>query len=356
MKGLAHGLLLASLAGCSKDDGVSDVSAMQGSGQQGKQDRSARADGADAGAPDVSGTDGPGDDDAPNEDASGDDDAIAAMDDAPGPTTENEPDMVVFGGNGTPVVVEPEPGASVPASDDPDPDPDPDEPASEEEPAEDPLVSCAGVAGAGDGVLIDDMEDGDLESLAQDERSGSWFSYDDGSGGSHSLLMESVTNGPSGGTRAARIVDGGFSEWGSGVGVGMRWDDGSGSRCVYDASYYTGLHLWLRGNGAPVRIIAINPAIIPASEGGACVDEDTCWDNHGYSLETSEDWTEVFVPFSELLQRWTEPPLPFDPTQIFSIEFTLDAYVDYDIWIDDLGFYREGEDLPAYGASLLTAE
>jgi hypothetical protein len=198
------------------------------------------------------------------------------------------------------------------------------------------------------------MEDGNLDSLQQDERSASWFYYDDGTDGTHSLLMDAVTGGLADSTRAAHITGGGFTDWGSGVGVGMRWDDGSGSRCVYDASYYTGFHLWIRGNGAPIRIIATIPAIIPSSEGGTCTNPDECWDNHGYLLDTTDEWTEVFVPFSELSQRWTDPPLAFDPTRIFTVEFTLEPYLDYDVWIDDLGFYREGEELPAYGQSLVS--
>lgn len=361
MKSLALCLVVSLvLGGCAAEDGVQQVAVEQdqGAGKKGKGTRAANDDAAndeDANDDDAEDPAADGASADAGSDADVDTDVPDDEDDAPTTPGEEDPeDTVVFGGGGgVEVVVEPEGGSALP--DEPIAEPAPDEPAPDE-PVEDPLVACDGVHGSGDGTLIDDMEDGDLESLWQDERAGTWFYYDDGSDGAHSLLMDSVEGGATGSTRAVHITGGGFSEWGSGAGVGLRWDDGSGDRCVYDASYYTGLRLWLRGNGAPVRIIAINPAVIPVSEGGNCGESDTCWDNHGVSLETTEEWTEVFVPFADLSQRWSEPLLSFDPTQIYTVEFTLDAGVDYDVWIDDLGFYREGEALPAYGESLVTDE
>jgi hypothetical protein len=134
----------------------------------------------------------------------------------------------------------------------------------------------------------------------------------------------------------------------------MRWNGASGERCVYDASPYTGIRFWTRGNDVSVRLIATNPVIIPTSEGGTC--EVECWDNHGVAFTAPSEWTEVFVPFTELAQRWTTPLVAFDATGIFTVEFTLDVDLDYDIWIDDLGFYVDGEELPAYSPDLASVE
>lgn len=370
MKKLQMALLAAWLCACSEPDGTQqvDVSASEKprkprTSQEDAGKAAAGNDAKPAGANDGSEPEAATTDDAepeattPNDHSqpSGDDVGVA------GPEPEMEEDTVDFGGGGVDVVVEPSAEPAAPdddpgddaADDDPaDDDPRDDEDDSRDEPAEPPLVSCAGVMGAGDGSLIDDFEDVNLDTLVQDERDGSWFYYDDDTGGSHSVLIDPLADTRSG--YGLHISGGDFSEWGSGVGVGLRWTATGEERCVYDASYYTGLRFWIRGNGATVRVQAMNPIVIPEVEGGACADPDACWDNHGVDVESEADWTEVFLPFSEFAQRWTEPPVAFDAASIFTIEFTFESYVDYDIWIDDLGFYREGEELPPYSPNLET--
>jgi hypothetical protein len=351
------GLLLvaAVLSACGKNDEVDQSdSTAEGTGEgPGREDPAVEQEPAL--------DNGPGDDDGANDDGETSDgdagDAGPGSDDGSSPVAAPEPalepeDTVDFGGGGVDVVVEPtqEPAPSgEPSSDQPTPDdePLPDEiPEPIDEPSEPPLVACEGAKGNGDGALIDDFEDTNLDTLVQDQREASWFYYDDGSGGAHTVLVDPAEPDREG--YAIHIAGGGFTDWGSGVGVGLRWTGESDERCVYDASYYTGVRFWMVGNGATVRVQGMNPIVIPELEGGTCTDPDACWDNHGVDVASEMVWTEVFLPFGEFTQRWTEPPVAFDPASIFTIEFTLESYQDYDIWIDDLGFYREGEEVPPY--------
>jgi hypothetical protein len=68
-----------------------------------------------------------------------------------------------------------------------------------------------------------------------------------------------------------------------------------------------------------------------------------CW-NGGRSLRVlSQDWRLYTIDFSELVQEtWgtQSPGGSPDLTQVLSIEFHLPAVLDFDLWLDDIAFFR----------------
>ena len=63
-------------------------------------------------------------------------------------------------------------------------------------------------------------------------------------------------------------------------------------------------------------------------------------DKHGSWVNLTENWELYFLPFSEMRQAgWGKAAPYFDLTQVLGIGFDYQAG-SWDIWIDDVGFYR----------------
>ena len=99
---------------------------------------------------------------------------------------------------------------------------------------------------------------------------------------------------------------------------------------------------WARGNGGPVRYLSAVPGVVPLTEGGSCKVEATCWDDHTTHLVFDDVWRQYFVPFDVLEQTgWGADAGPYDPAQIFTLQFQTDQNEDFDYWVDDLSFYTD---------------
>lgn len=213
--------------------------------------------------------------------------------------------------------------------------------------ADNPIGYCAEAVALGDTLLVDDFEDGDLETLRVDNRAGRWFTYDDATpGGTLSLQME-----PSDAeSMALHVVSKGWSEWGSGIGVTMRFTVTGEEICYYDASQYDGIRFLAKGTGAP-RLAVAEPSTTPIESGGVCSPALSCYDHHGISVALTETWVEYRFRFDELQQAgWGIAVGPANPSELFAIHFQMGASRDSDIWIDDLGFFRLGDESADAGA------
>lgn len=210
-------------------------------------------------------------------------------------------------------------------------------------PIEGRIVRCDEARGGAEDPTIDDMEDEDLETLDQDGRRGTWYSYGDSSAdSSHELEIEAVDDGASGSDFALRTQGEGFTRWGAGVGFllieGVEDEEGEPVQCSYDASYYDGLRFYAKGNDVEVRVKLAVPDVLPIDDGGFCA--ESCYDDHGVDLTFSEEWEEYEVPFSALEQQgWGFDAGPFDPSAVRFIQFQVQRNVDFDFWIDELEFF-----------------
>jgi hypothetical protein len=252
----------------------------------------------------------------------------------------SETDSGLFGGGTMPISVMPtdtaEPTPETPAT------VNPDDPS-----AANPLVECASAVATGLDSRIDDFESGSDQILEVDNRSGGWYDYDDDTTSAVQTIERLKSEGAPGGGLGGvlHVSSDGFPSY-SGVGFGLRWTETGSEHCYYDASYYDGMRFWARGSGS-VRLALQNPSVRPVSMGGTCPDDASCYDSHGYDFTLNTDWTEYSVSFSTLEQAgWGTPVGAFDPSKLFTVEFQFASGSGYDLWLDDVDFYKDGEPAP----------
>lgn len=196
--------------------------------------------------------------------------------------------------------------------------------------------------------MIDDMEDGNLQILPGDDmnppRSGDWFMDNDGSPeGIHEPdieadLMTSL-DPPRGDSRMAlhtRANDR-FTAYGASVAVFLNDDD------FYDASGYRGITFWARaeeGSSRRLKVMFIDRQTRPT--GGIC-DEAAgeCYDHFHRPVTLTSDWKHFKIPAECLKQggygKQFDAPLL---DQLWGLYFSFEANQAFDIWIDDVAFYR----------------
>lgn len=226
------------------------------------------------------------------------------------------------------------------------------------------IDTAEGAAGAGPAsrtlLLLDDFEDGDTRSKFLLNARGYWFSISSGVPGQlfpapdcpfvTSLLDASISDGSSiaihsyglgFGTRATDYAQ-----------VGVTLHAGA-PQCLQpvDASNLTGVRFKARtGTLAPsafglIRLYVKTVLVASPDNRGTCT--GVCFDSHGATVAVTDQWTEYFVPFTQLTQQGWGTPAPFLPSQILDLLWspTVDQYGSlapcFDYWIDDVAFYKE---------------
>lgn len=199
-----------------------------------------------------------------------------------------------------------------------------------------PIAACDYAVGGTGSALIDDFEDGNVTTLEHDGRAGTWFFYDDATSGTRA---DSVEIDPQG-ERSGRVLSfsaSGFTDWGSGFGVGFNWNSG---QCTYDASVYDGVEFWLKGEGN-TRVTLQNLSVRPIALGGQCPTDASCFDSHGVDLTLPATWTHFRLPFADFLQAgWGTGVGPLDPAALYVLEFQLGGIGSHSVWLDDVAFYK----------------
>jgi hypothetical protein len=208
--------------------------------------------------------------------------------------------------------------------------------------------------------LIDDMEDGDerLPVPPRDGRNGRWNSYNDGSpcaaqwpsakGFFKMSLITPLARESS--AYAARTYGQGFQAAPSGGWAAMELsfkgdsplpDAGDAGLLTenYDAHAYLGITFYGRigaDTQTEVRVNLATPQTLP--QGGTCV---VCYDSFGDTITLSSDWRQYILPFGELQQRGFGDAVPFfDASHIYTVTFAFAGPSPFDLWIDDIAFYR----------------
>ena len=188
--------------------------------------------------------------------------------------------------------------------------------------------------------MIDDFEDGNGALLPEDGRQGFWYIFNDGSVGSSQMppsdMVLPVDGGANNTSYAMHTSGSGFTVWGAGLGIDFRNMGGNNPlKLPYDASSYSGIVLMAKGNG-PIRVSVQIEATVPVAEGGTC--ESEC-DAHGILLDFTEDWQQFELPFDQLAQEGWGTPADWDAMTTTSILFRVNPNVDFDFWVDEIGFY-----------------
>lgn len=204
---------------------------------------------------------------------------------------------------------------------------------------------------AGSALLIDDLEDGDGSAGVVLGQPNSWWIASDGSGtvappADAVPAPQAIPGGRSASQRAMRVTGSGFTVWGADVSVGMTEDGPQGP--FMNAGEFAGIRFWARlgeMNQSPVRFQIQDRQTQPA--GGVCDltpdSEERCYNGFGTSLEAlGRDWRLYELSFSGLVQRegWGHRGNSVDATGIRNVEWAFEPGLDFDLWIDDVSFYR----------------
>jgi hypothetical protein len=197
--------------------------------------------------------------------------------------------------------------------------------------------------GDGDGIpiepdnMIDNFEDGDGALIPNGGRQGYWYAFNDMTEGATQTPPTDMVlpeDGGAGGTAMALHTTGtGFAEWGAGIGIDLNGLDGI--KGIYDASGFTGIVVTAKGNGQ-IRASVQLEATIPPIEGGTCALD--C-DPHGKVLLLSDEWQQFTLTFDELNQEGWGTPAAWDASKVVGVQFKVGKDVDFDFWIDEIGFY-----------------
>jgi len=194
-------------------------------------------------------------------------------------------------------------------------------------------------------ALIDDLEDGNDEIIETTERSGSWYTYNDGTSSAQqapaaSNAFQPTAGGPNDSTFMAFTEGQGFTDWGAGMGLDLNGADTVGAtKGTVDASTYAGVTFTARGN-VSISVNLVVDEVLSESLGGLCVaDGSDCDDTHQVIVDLKNDWTQYSVSFDSVIQSGWGKAVAFDPSRLVSIQFGVAPGETFQVAIDNVGFY-----------------
>jgi hypothetical protein len=189
-------------------------------------------------------------------------------------------------------------------------------------------------------ALLDDFNDGDSVAAPEAGREAYWFTVVDDTAGTlvPSGAFFPVAGGPDG-SRAAHVSAENFTDWGAALVANISHKEAT--RCPYNASAFAGLRFVAKGHGN-VRAQLSMPGVVDQEFGGACDAKggEICYDLHGTFISLTEQYRVYELPWSVFLQRGFGKQVPFDPTTIFSLQFSFETPdLPVDFWLDDVAFW-----------------
>lgn len=186
--------------------------------------------------------------------------------------------------------------------------------------------------------LVDDMEDANTTVILGEGRSGVWHILSDGTG-QGIIRPERLEGHVKSGSYAMHASGSGFTNWGAGLGLDLN-NPGqhADTKAPYDASEFTGIEFWAR-SARPMSIAIALPDANTDPSGGRC---SACGHHWHTTVAVESEWKRFAIEFGKLvLDPGTEPaPAAPDLRTLTSIQFRVNANIEYDFWIDDLAFLR----------------
>jgi hypothetical protein len=181
-------------------------------------------------------------------------------------------------------------------------------------------------------LLIDDFEDGDSIPLSGSGTDGYWYVYTDHTAGTLSPpdgdRITPAYVGAAGTLRSAHVVGGGFTAYGAGL---ILWPNLK--HCAFDVSALRGISFWVKGTSSMTLSLATPQTLDPKYCGTSCND----FYSKTYALTTT--WTPYQVAWSSLKQAGWGTPAAFVPSQVEYFQFSFGANVDFELYLDEVGFY-----------------
>jgi hypothetical protein len=196
-----------------------------------------------------------------------------------------------------------------------------------------------GSSAGGCGDLIDNMEDGDGYICRGNGRVGQWYSYGSnitplppGPAPTAPISPAPVVPPRSGSAFAMHLAGSSITAvTGSALGVDLQLNGATYG--VYDASVYSGISFYAKGNVNIDVLVDSGPTTLPMY-GGSCLSVCTPYQT---SVALTPSWTLYTVSFATLVGG--SPA--FDKGSLTHIQFRVaSATLGADLWIDDLSFFR----------------
>jgi hypothetical protein len=188
---------------------------------------------------------------------------------------------------------------------------------------------------------FDDAADMGLDVMAVSP-GGKWTLDKDGSSGTAALAVED--SGSAEQKKAAHFHGAGLTTWGADMAATL-----SGPTTPVDGSTYSGISFKVKA-GANNKATAItvkmqNADSLPAC--GMCDPADmmskACYSGYAASANISgTGWSPVQIPWASMkAPAWgLHTSTAVDPKQLFVISIVVDKGADFDLWIDDVAFYK----------------
>lgn len=207
-----------------------------------------------------------------------------------------------------------------------------------------PTTPCSRQATNGQST-IENFDDGD-PFITGDGRNGMWFTFDDGSGGQQiptSPDWSLTRGGPSDDGWMLHARGGGFSIWGSGVGVSFAWDTTADRACAYDATPWDGISFWAKGNVSGFAIGLPELDVVPVERGGRC--EAGCDGSHQALVDLAECWQQYAFTFAEFEPAsWSPEVGSVNAAELTGVQFLVSPNSSpdnrFEYWLDDIEFFR----------------
>src|SRR5262249_28312309 len=125
----------------------------------------------------------------------------------------------------------------------------------------------------------DNLDDGDDRILMTGGRQGPWHSFNSSNGGNQQPPISGPFAPQSGGANGTPYA---VHTTGSGYtygGVGFDLNNSNSTIASYDASAFTGITFWAKGNGN-LRVEFPQKSFVPSNQGGSC-GSGACWNVYG---------------------------------------------------------------------------
>jgi hypothetical protein len=208
--------------------------------------------------------------------------------------------------------------------------------------------SCLPQVGALSNTLIYDGSEGACTLALAPPRSGVWYAFDDGTTPEPSLVSPQA-GGRGGGGTGCSIHDTGNGATNYGGGFSLVFNGTAAAPCVYDASVFTGIHLYLRGSTTATQttnnMVRVNVVTTTTSdEFGTCT--NACNDHYGvWCPVMSGNFTLCDVPFGNLSRRGFGSPADFSKAQILFLQILAvrapgaQGGTNWNLTADDVTFY-----------------
>ena len=217
-------------------------------------------------------------------------------------------------------------------------------------------------ARTGGSTLLEDFDEEEPRHLGNGT-DGYWYGIDDGTSGTqvpsspHTDDLEAppvTTFSEPGGViedgGALHVVGGGFRDWGSAQGtLFASVDNDVNSLCLFDASIYDGISLWIRGevrrqsdgSAGVIKMHLAEVDVYPLENRGRCdAANGSCWDAHEVVIEPTECWRRVSFTFEEFEQEgWGSPAGALDLDELVHLDLQVAQGHSFDYYVDEISFF-----------------